>query len=246
MKSPADTGQNYLTIVMDLLQGDVVWIGKGRSQESLNAFFREIGPERCAKLEVVATDLHEAFHLAIREFAPHAALVFDHFHLVKLLNAAPDDVRREEFRRLEQAEDPRWLKGTCWAVLKDPNNLTPKQAQKLADLERVNQRLSRGYLLKVDFRHAWVSGNVDLSRARLGRWMQWALRCRIRQIVRFSKTVKSHLDGILKAIELQVSTGPVEGMNNKIKTVLKRAYEFLKVDHFIRAIYFRCMDFEIT
>lgn len=239
-------GHNYLTLVVDLLQGDVVWIGKGRSQESLEAFFREIGPERCAKLEVIATDLHEAFHLAIRRHAPHADLVFDHFHLVKLLNAALDDVRRQEFRRLEQEEDRRWLKGTRWAVLKDPSNLTPKQAQKLADLEHANQRLYRGYLLKEDFRHAWVPGNVGLSRKRLRRWMQWALRSRIRPIVRFATTVKSHLDGILKAIELRVSTGPVEGMNNKIKTVLKRAYGFLNVDHFIRAIYFRCLDFEIT
>lgn len=238
-------GQNYLTLVVDLLHGDVVWIGKGRSQESLEAFFREIGPERCAQLEVIATDLHEPFHLAIRRFAPHADLVFDHFHLVKLINAALDEVRREEFRRLGQ-EDRRWLKGTRWAVLKDPSNLTRKQAQSLKDLEHANQRLFRGYLLKEDFRHAWVPGNVGLSRTRLRRWMQWALRSRIRQIVRFANTVKSHLDGILKAIELRVSTGPVEGMNNKIKTVLKRAYGFLHVDNFIRAIYFRCLDFEIT
>ena len=237
-------GQTYLTVVVDLLQGDVVWIGKGRSQESLEAFFREIGPERCAKLEVIATDLHEAYHLAIRRFAPHADLAFDHFHLVKLLNAALDDVRREEFRRLDQ-EDRRWIKGTRWAVLKDPSHLTSTQAQKLAELEHANQRLFRGYLLKEDFRHAWVPGDVTLSRRRLGRWLSWALRSRIRQIVRFVKTVKAHLNGILKAIELRVSTGPVEGLNNKIKTVLKRAYGFLHVDNFIRAVYFRCLDFEI-
>lgn len=238
-------GQSYLTVVVDLLQGDVVWIGKGRSQESLEAFFREIGPERCAQLRVVATDLHQAFHLAVRRLAPQADLVFDHFHLVKLLNTALDDVRREEFRRLDQ-DDRRWIKGTRWAVLKDPSHLSDAQAQKLADLERTNQRLYRGYLLKEDFRHAWVPGNVGLSRARLHRWLQWALRSRIRQIVRFAKTVSDHLDGILKAIELRVSTGPVEGLNNKIKTVLKRAYGFLHVDHFIRAVYFRCLKFEIT
>jgi transposase len=238
-------GQKYLTIVVDLLHGDVVWIGKGRSQESLEAFFREIGPERCAKLEVIATDLHEPFHLAVRQYAPHAHLVFDHFHLVKLLNDALDELRREEFHRLHQ-EDRRWLKGTRWAILKDPSKLTPKQAQTLAELEHANQRLYRGYLLKEDFRHAWVPGNVALSRKRLRRWMQWATRGRIRQIVRFANTVKSHLHGILKAIELRVSTGPVEGMNNKIKTVLKRAYGFLHVDNFIRAIYFRCLKFEIT
>lgn len=238
-------GQTYLTVVVDLLQGDVVWIGKGRSQESLEAFFREIGPQRCAQLQVVATDLHEAFHLAIRRFAPHADLVFDHFHLVKLLNKALDELRREEFGRLEQ-DERRWLKGTRWAVLKDPSHLTPTQAQKLADLEHANQRLFRGYLLKEDFRHAWVPGDVTLSRRRLRRWLSWAMRSRIRQIVRFAKTVKCHLDGILKAIELRVSTGPVEGLNNKIKTVLKRAYGFLNVDHLIRAIYFRCLDFEIT
>lgn len=238
-------GQTYLTVVVDLLQGDVVWIGKGRSQASLEAFFREIGPERCAQLEVIATDLHQAFHLAIRRFAPHADLVFDHFHLVKLLNAALDDVRREEFRRLDQ-DERHWLKGTRWAVLKDPSHLTPTQAQKLQDLEHANQRLFRGYLLKEDFRHAWVPGDVTLSKRRLGRWLRWAMRSRIRQIVRFAKTVKTHLDGILKAIELRVSTGPVEGLNNKIKTVLKRAYGFLHVDNFIRAIYFRCLDFEIT
>jgi transposase len=238
-------GQSYLTVVVDLLQGDVIWIGKGRSQESLEAFFREIGPDRCAQLRVVATDLHQAYHLAVRHFAPQADLVFDHFHLVKLLNTALDDMRREEFRRLDQ-EDRRWIKGTRWAVLKDPSHLSESQAQKLADLERTNQRLFRGYLLKEDFRHAWVPGDVSLSRRRLSRWLRWAMRSRIRQIVRFAKTVKAHLDGILKAIELRLSTGPVEGLNNKIKTVLKRAYGFLRLDHFIRAIYFRCLRFEIT
>jgi len=237
-------GQNYLTVVVDLLHGDVVWIGKGRSQESLAAFFREIGPERCAKLAVIATDLHEPFHAAARAFAAQADLVFDHFHLVKLLNEALDDLRREEFRRLSQ-EDRRWLKGTRWAVLKDPDNLTKKQARSLDDLARENRRLYRGYLLKEDFRHAWLPGNVGVSRARLQRWLQWALHSRIRQIVRFAKTVKKHLDGILKAIELRVITGPVEGINNKIKTILKRAYGFANVDHFIRAIYFRCLRFEI-
>jgi transposase len=238
-------GQRYLTVVVDLLQGDVIWIGKGRSQESLEAFFREIGPDRCAQLRVVATDLHHAFHVAVRRLAPQADLVFDHFHLVKLLNTALDDVRREEFRRLDQ-DERRWIKGTRWAVLKDPSHLTPSQAQKLADLERTNQRLYRGYLLKEDFRHAWVPGNVGVSRTRLARWLRWARRCRIRQIVRFAKTVQDHLDGILKAVELRVSTGPVEGLNNKIKTILKRAYGFLNVDRFIRAIYFRCLRFEIT
>jgi len=238
-------GHQYLTIVVDLLHGDVVWIGKGRSQESLEAFFREIGPERCAQLQVVATDLHAPFHLAVRRCAPQAELVFDHFHLVKLLNQALDELRREEFGKRAQ-EERRWIKGTRWAVLKDPANLTARQSQKLADLERVNHRLFRGYLLKEDFRHAWVPGNVALSRTRLRRWMQWALRSRIRQIVRFAKTVRGHFDGILKAIELGVSTGPVEGTNNKIKTVLKRAYGFLNVDHFIRTIYFRCLRFEIT
>jgi len=238
-------GHQYLTVVVDLLRGDVVWIGEGRSQETLEGFFREIGPERCRTIDVVATDLHVPYHSAVRRFAPQADLAFDHFHLVKLLNDGLDDLRREEFRRLEQDERS-WLKGTRWAVLKDPAHLTPRQAQTLDELARHNRRLYRAYLLKEEFRHAWVVGNVELSRRRLQRWLQWAVRSRIRQLVRFAHTVKEHLAGILRAIELGISTATVEGTNNKIKTIVKRAYGFLNLQNFIRAIYFRCLDFEIT
>lgn len=237
-------GQHYLTVVTDLLVGDVVWIGEGRSEATLAAFFEELGEQRCAQLQAVACDLHRPYHNAVRCFAPQAALAFDRFHLVKLINQALDELRRDEFRRLDAGER-RWIKGTRWALLKDPSWLTDRQSQSLRTLERRNRRLYRGYLLKEQFRDAWVWGNVRLTRQRLKRWLGWALRSRLRPIVRFARTVRDHLQGILDAVEMGLSTGPVEGINNKIKTLLKRSYGFLRAETFIQRIYFCCLDFQI-
>jgi transposase len=238
-------GQQYLTIVTDLLVGDVVWIGKGRSEATLASFFEELGPQRCARLRAVVCDLHQPFHKAVRRYVPQAALAFDRFHLVKLLNEALDELRRTEFARLEQPQRT-WLKGTRWALLKDPSWLTPRQEQSLQALARRNQRLYRGYLLKEQFREAWRWHDVPGTRRRLQHWLALAMRSRLRPIVRFARTVRAHLPGILQAVELGLSTGPAEGINNKIKTILKRAYGFLHDESFIRRIYFCCLNFPIT
>lgn len=238
-------GHHYLTVVTDLLVGDVVWIGPGRSEATLASFFQELGPERCAALLAVASDLHEAYHNAVRRYAPQAALAFDRFHLVKLLNDALDELRRREFARLDQ-EQRVWLKGTRWALLKDPSWLTPRQGQSLHELEKRNRRLYRGYLLKEQFREAWSWGDVTGTRRRLQQWLRLAMRSRLKPIVRFARTVRAHLPGILDAVELGLSTGIVEGINNKIKTILKRSYGFLRDETFIRRIYFCCLDFPIT
>jgi transposase len=238
-------GQHYLTIVTDLLVGDVVWIGEGRSQATLSSFFVALGARRGRQIEAVVTDLHAPYHNAVRQHAPQAVLAFDRFHLVALLNKALDELRRSEFARL--GEDERvWVNGTRWALLKDPSWLTPRQEQTLATLERCNRRLFRGYLLKEAFREAWVWKDVPGTKRRLKRWLAWALRCRLRPLVRFARTVRAHLDGILTAVELGLSSGIVEGINNKIKTILKRSYGFLRTDTFIRRIDFCCLDFEIT
>src|SRR5690606_14693546 len=127
----------YVTTVVDHERGIVVWAGEGKSAETLNDFFKALGPERAAKLEAVTIDMSRAYIKAVTEASPQAQLVFDRFHVQRLAHDALDEVRREEVRKAESADKAK-LKRTRWALQKNPWNLTRFEQDKLVELERTN------------------------------------------------------------------------------------------------------------
>ena len=137
----------YLTVVVDHDARRVVWAGKGRSSETLGAFFAQLGPGGCARIELVTADLASSWQKALATWVPHARVVFDRFHVERLASDAVDEVRRSEQRRLDP-EDAKALKGTRYALLKHPARLKPEETRRLETLRRENRALDRAYELK--------------------------------------------------------------------------------------------------
>jgi transposase len=173
-------GQHHLTLVSDLESGRILWSKEGRSTATLEAFFAEIGPEACARIEHAAIDMYEAYAQAIRKWLPNARLVYDRFHVQRLVSAALDQVRRSEWRRLQGTEEGRGVKHLRWALLRNPWNVTPAEHERLSALPRQNRILYRAYLLKEALCDIYRSlYQPPWARRRLREWLAWAIRSRL-------------------------------------------------------------------
>ena len=144
----------YLTVVVDHDARRVVWAGKGRSAETLGAFFEQLGPGGCARIELVTADLASSWQKALATWVPDARVVFDRFHVERLASDAVDEVRRSEQRRLTP-EEAKALKGTRYTLLKHPSRLKPEEAGRLETLRRENRALDRAYELRSTWRRSW-------------------------------------------------------------------------------------------
>jgi transposase len=216
----------YITVVVDHRRGHVVWAQPGKNADTLKAFFDELGPERCAKLEAVTIDMSAAYIKAVTECSPQARLIFDRFHVQRLAQDAVDEVRRDEVRAATSAEDSKQLKGTRWSLLKSFWNLSLFDSSRLSQLQRDNKRLYRAYLLKdalvrvLDCRDEW------LARVKLAQWIRWARRSRLEPFKRIAVTIRERTEGIIAYVTSGLSNGRTEGLNGKARTITRRAYGF--------------------
>jgi transposase len=233
-------GQVYLTVVYDLERRVLLWVGEDRTEDAVRKFFtEELGPRRCATLQVVCMDMWAAYATLVRTHASKAQILFDRFHIVKHLHEAVEDVRRSEMRRLSaNAKGP--FKRSRWLLLKNPWNLTSDQRERLSTLVRWNVPIVRAYYLKESFQLFWDYRQPARAEAHLQKWMHAAMRSRLEPFKRFVRMLRSHLDGILPWTRLRLSNGAVEGMNNKIKSISHRSFGFRSAKHFIAAIYHCC------
>src|SRR6266536_3035979 len=233
-------GRRYLTVVADHGCGKVVWVGKGHSQQTLEGFFDQLGPERTATLEAVSVDMWPAFLNAIRARAPEATVCFDPFHVVQRANQAVEQVRKQEWRRLQASgARGRWLKQTRWAVLKRPERLSEQQTETLAILERENERLYRAYLLKEQLRAIYAAAPRDAGPL-LDSWITTAGHCELAPFARLARSLRKHRDGVLAAIELGLSNSRLEALNARIRLINHRSYGFHSPDPLIALIHLCC------
>lgn len=226
----------YLTLVVDHDRGVVVWGAAGRDSKTLDEFFTELGPLRSQAIEAVSLDLGPAFIKSVRAegHAPQAVICADPFHLVKIVGDALDEVRRDLWQALRRLPGDRWareFKGARWALLKNPEDLTDTQAAQLAKLKRDKGGIWRAYEMKEQFR-AIFAGDLTRDEAAelLDRWCARAQRCRLDPFVKAARTMRHRRDLILNAIEHGLSNGRVEGMNNKVRLIVRRAYGFHNAD----------------
>lgn len=239
-------GHRYLTVVSCLVTGKVVWVGEGSTAQTLGRFFAELGPERSSNLAVVAMDMGEAYQKAVREHAPQADIVFDRFHVVQLLLKAVDEVRREEWRRLE-GSDRQALKGARFAFLRNPKHYSPKDHLAIARIQRSNDRLARLYQRRVDFEILWECHDEGQARTYLMRWTRSALRSRLEPLRRVARTMRKHIDGILGYYRHPKMTNAVlEGTNNKIQLIIHRAFGFHSVNALLSMVYLCCSGLEFA
>lgn len=229
-------GHVYVTNVYDLKSKRLVWSGEERTQETLEAFFEFLGPEKTAALQGICCDMWQPYIDVIKAQAPQAVLVFDKFHIVRHLMEAVDQVRRDEIREKGPAHKALMVK-TRFIWLKNPWNLTEGQTFRLGELERLNLKINRAYLLKEMFRHFWDYTYAGWARRYLKQWFWWATHSRIEPMRDFAWMVRRHEDDILNYFRMPIDNGTVEGLNNKAKLVIHKAYGFRTAKNYIRNLY---------
>lgn len=226
-------GHRYLTVVVDLNSGAVVFVGDGKGAEALLPFWKRLKPSK-ARIRAVAMDMSPAYISAVIQHLPRAAIVFDHFHVIKLFNEKLSDLRRTLYHQAATALDKRVIKGTRWLLLKNPENLDPErnEAQRLQQALDLNQPLATAYYLKEDLRQLWFQENKPAAKKFLADWIARAQASGIPMLIKFAHTLNAHRSGILAYYDYPISTGPLEGTNNKIKTMQRQAYGFRDMDFF--------------
>ena len=229
-------GQTYVTMVYDLLSGDLLWVGDGREKKSLEQFFAEWGKERIEAIRGICCDMWEPYADVIRQMAPNAILVFDTFHIVKHLMTAVDEVRRQEVAEKSQQHKD-LVKGTRYIWLKNPWNLTDKQKIRLSELEKFNLKINRAYLLKEQFRQFWDYLYPANAKKFLTQWFWWATHSRLKPMRDFAWMLRRHEEDILNYFKLRITGGRIEGVNRKAKVISQRCYGFRTFGTFRLALY---------
>jgi transposase len=223
--------KGFYTIVIDLEDGRILWAKPGRGKAALRGFWRRLRVAK-AKIKAVATDMSAAYWSAVLEHWPDAALVFDKFHILKLMNERLDDLRREMVR---EAEGPLKLKikGTRFLLLRNPENLKADQIPKLDEALHLNEPLLLAWYLKEELHELWNQASRKKMEAFLKDWCDKAGQTGIRQMLKMAKTLLTHASGILAYADHPITSGKLEGINNKIKTLTKRSYGFHDENFFI-------------
>lgn len=238
-------GHRYLTVVSDLLTGRVVWVDKGCSAATLETFFNKLGKRRSAAIELVTMDMSAGYRKAVRDRAKNAEIVFDKFHIVQLLTKAIDEVRREECRNLT-GEARRAIKGTRYPLLRNPNKHTDKDVAAIGQIKRTNGRLYRAWELRADFDNLWECDSEKEAERFLMRWTRAALLSRREPLRKLAATLREHIDGILAHFRWGGPTNAqAEGVNNKIKLLIHKAFGFQSVQNLMAMIYLCCTGIEL-
>ncbi len=221
-------GQRYLTLVIDHASGRLVWAAEGRSRKVVDSFFELLGPQRCAQISHVSSDGAEWILLPVEQHCPNATICLDPFHVVQWATNALDKVRREiwnEVRRSGQKVAAGELKGSRWALLRNPEHLTPTLTAKLAVIAKLNAPLYRAYLLKEQLRMIFHVG-YEQAGPLLQHWLQWARRCRIGPFVALARTITYYRADIEATLLHGVNNGRTESLNTKIRLIARRAFGF--------------------
>jgi transposase len=238
----AGRGQNYVTVVARLEPGQaatVEYVGDGRKQEALDAYWRQMPAEHRAGVEAVAMDLWEPYFHSTMAHVPEAAqkIVHDPYHLGRMLSEAVDQVRKAEHRVLAESGDDR-LTGTKYVWLYGWENLPPAHQERFDQLRGQRLKTSRAWALKEMFRDFWASETVAEGRTFFGRWYSWAIRSRLEPIQRVARSFKAHLENVLTYFTHRITNAALEGLNNRIAGLVKKAFGYRNRERFKTDILF--------
>jgi transposase len=224
----------YLTLVLDLQSGAIVFVGEGKGAAALEPFWKRLRASH-AQVKAVAIDMSQAYINAVSRHLRKAVLVFDHFHVIKLYNEKLTELRRQLYREATELQKA-VLKGIRWLLLKNFENLDKdkREPERLWKALELNAPLATAYYLKDWLHEIWNQCSKADAAVELMEWIQAAEATGIPILQRFAKTLRRHRRGILNYYDYRISTGPLEGTNNKIKTLTRSAYgyrnkEYLKL-----------------
>ena len=239
-------GHVYRIVVSDLEKGLPIWFGgKDRSEESLDMFYQWLGKKKVEKVRLAVMDMWKAFETSTMKNATHAAILYDKFHVIRHLGEALDDVRKAEYARLS-GKQRKYIKGQKWVLLSNRENLTLDGKASLRTLLKANKRLQTAYLLKESFGQLWSYQTDGWARRFFDNWKESLKWQRLKPYEKFAQTIEKHWDGIAaySKPENKVSLGFVEGLNNKIRVIQRRAYG-LRDEEYLRLKILTCMLKEI-
>ncbi len=230
-------GHAYKTIVVDLGSGRILHVGEGKGANALDGFWKKV-KKREIDIKYVATDLSAAFISSVCENCPNAIHVFDHFHVVKLMNEKLDDIRRVQYNMEKDINKRKVLKGTRYLLLRNGADIFDKEYKtRLDNALDMNKPLSQAYYLKEQLREIWVQVNKDEAEKVMEDWVRQARESKVPQLVKMADAIMAHRTGILAWYDCHISTAKVEGINNKIKVMKRTAYGFRDERYFILRLY---------
>lgn len=239
-------GHRYRIVVSDLGRGRPIWYGgKDRSEESMDGFYGWLGGKKAKKIRLAVMDMWKAFEKSTRKNVPWAAILFDKFHVMRHLGEALDKVRKKEYARLS-GKDRTYIKGQKYTLLSNKENLSLDGRRALKKLLKANKRLHTAYLLKESFGQLWGYQTEGWARRFFDHWKDSLKWQRLKPYEKFAKMIERHWDGIAaySKPENKVSLGFVEGLNNKIRVIQRRAYG-LRDEEYLRLKILTCMLKEI-
>jgi transposase len=243
-------GQRYATVAACPFTKRVLWVGTGRGREDLHAFFALLGPEGCRRLEAVVIDMSPAFTEEVRAMCPHAAIIYDRFHIeAKYSREVIDRVRIDETNRLGRAVPRgvpgrpqrtalrRVLRSARWLLLRNRDQLTRRPDRvRLGELLRANRALFITYVLKDDLKQLWRYRAPAAARRFWRAWYRRALASRLAPLIRFARHLEARIDGVISHCRYPLNTGFLEGMTNKIKLLKRMAYGYRDDQYFFLKI----------
>lgn len=239
-------GHKYQTLVYQIDEGckRLLWIGPDRTAKTLLRFFRFLGKPRSEKLKFVCSDMWQAYLKVIAKKAPQAIHVLDRFHVMQKMSKAIDKVRAAEVKRLLADGFEPVLKGARWLLLKRPENQSEKQLLKLHEVLQYNLKSVRSHLLKEDFQQFWTYTSPAWAGKFLDAWCRRTMRSKIDPMKQMARTLRNKRELLLNWFRAdgQLSSGVVEGLNNKVKLVTRKSYGFRTQEAYETALYHNLGD----
>jgi transposase len=236
----------YITVVNDLDQNKVLWIGDDRRKQTLSAFYTELGVEGCNRLESVAMDMWAPYISSTREHVPDAdrRIVFDKFHVAQHLGRAVDEVRKSENRELVREGDGR-LKKTKYLWLTNPDRMSRSRWEGFAPLRNSHLRVARAWAIKESAMMLWGYVRRGWAERAWKGWYDWAIRSRLEPIKRVARLIRYYWDGVINAATTNVTNARSEGMNSKIQWIKRKACGYRNRRRFHNAIYFHLAGLDL-
>lgn len=221
-------GHRYATVIVEPRRKRVLWVGRGRGREDVRPFFELLGPTGCAQLQAAVMDMNAGYPEEVRAHCPHAAIVYDLFHVIaKYGREVIDRVRVDEANRLRQDRPARHLlKSSRWLLLRNRENVADADQVRLDELLAANRALFTVYVLKDDLKTLWDYRHAGYAQRFWQQWHRRAMRSRIAPLKAFARRLKPYVPGILAHCRWPLGTNLIEGINNKIKVIKRMAYGF--------------------
>lgn len=231
-------GHKYMTIVVDLDTGRIIYAHKGRDAKSLDNFWKLLKKQN-VNIEAVATDMSIAYISAVFNNISKATLVFDRFHIIKNYNDILTKLRRLVYNQETNTNKKKLLKGTRWLLLKNEKNLNEEKDEKkrLEEALLINRPIAIAYYLKEDLKLLWEQENKKEAKKFLGKWIAKAYASGVPLLYKFAGSLLAHRNGIFNWYDYPISTGQVEGINNKIKVMKRQAYGYRDIEFFMLKLF---------